>query len=107
MLTLALIRRQEGTPQDLRGGPAPAPAGPQARAQAPHQRELVADQQPRPRRALAGSLPPTPTWQVHARRILLGHGYAGQCTRIMQLHSTILQGEPLSLEWYKNFMPPR
>lgn len=81
MLTLPVIRRQESAAQDLRGAPAAAAAGPQARAQAAHPRELVAHQQPHPRLAVAGAVPAAPAWQVHARRLLLGHGYAGQCSR--------------------------
>lgn len=78
MLTLPVIRRQKSASQNLRGGPAAPPAGPQARAQASHQRELLADQQPRPRLPLACALPHTSTWKVYAGWILLGHGYTGQ-----------------------------
>lgn len=77
VLTLPVIRRQEGTAQDIRGTPTPHPAGEEAWTQAPHKRELLADQQPDPRLPLAGPLPTAPTWQIHAWRILLGHGYAG------------------------------
>lgn len=78
VLTHPVICRQESAPQDLRRGPAAPPAVAQARAQAPHPRELVAHQQPRARFALARALPPAPTWQIYARRILLGYGYTGQ-----------------------------
>lgn len=78
VLTFTVFRRQKGTPQDFRGTPAPPTAGPQTRAQALHQGELLAHQQLYPRRPLARPLQTTPTWQVYARRILLGHGYAGQ-----------------------------
>lgn len=77
VLTLAALRREEGPAEDLRGGPTAAAAGPQAGAEAAHQRELVAHQQPRACFAMAWPLPAAPTRQVHARRFLLGHGHAG------------------------------
>lgn len=80
VLTLSVIRRQKSAPQNIRGDPAPHPTGPQARAQATHQRKLLANQQPRPRLPLASSLQTTSTWKVYARWILLGHGYTGQCS---------------------------
>lgn len=80
MLTLPVIRRQESTPQNLRGGPASAAAGPQAGTQAPYQRKLLAYQQPGSRSTLASALPTTPTWKVNAGRLLLGHGHTGQCS---------------------------
>lgn len=66
VLTYAVVRRQESASQNLRGGRAAPPAGPQARAQARHPGELLAHQQPRARFPLARALPPASTWQVHA-----------------------------------------
>lgn len=87
MFTVATVRRQEGAPQDLRGDPAAAAAGAPEGPQAAHPREFVAHQQSSARRALARAMSPASDRQVHAGRLLLGHGHTSKSLFIIKLMS--------------------